>query len=157
MMNPVILIHVFAAEIGLFAFLWILVELLNPTEARINRAKIVALVGVVCLITAWFVGGFYYVEVYGSHIKPVIKESEAKWVHSVVMEVKEHVFLFLPILSLLVAGLLYKLDKELMHKNDARVGIILLSGLIFLLGFSIAGMGAVISSGYRFALEAAFL
>ena len=93
-------------------------------------------------------------EVYGSHIKPVIKESEAKWVHSVVMEVKEHVFLFLPILSLLVAGLLYKLDKELMHKNDARVGIILLSGLIFLLGFSIAGMGAVISSGYRFALEA---
>ncbi len=35
----------------------------------------------------------------------------------------------------------------------ARVTIILLAGLVFLLGFSIAGMGAIIASGYRFALE----
>jgi hypothetical protein len=27
------------------------------------------------------------------------------------------------------------------------------AGLVFLLGFSIAGMGVIISSGYRFALE----
>ena len=154
MVNPLILIHAVAAEVGLFAFLWIIVELLNPTDARINRAKIAAVIGVVCLLLAWVLGGFYYVEVYGHVVKPVIKASDANWVHGIVMEVKEHVFLFLPVLSLSVAGLLYKLDKELMHKNDARVGIILLSGLIFLLGFSIAGMGAVISSGYRFALEA---
>ena len=154
MANPLIFVHAIAAEVGLFAFLWIVVELLNPTDARINRAKIAALIGVVCLLLAWILGGFYYVEVYGDVIKPVIKASDAKWVHSIVMEVKEHVFLFLPILSASVAALLFRFDKDLLTRTDARVGIILLSGLIFLLGFAIAGMGALIGAGYRMALEA---
>lgn len=112
-----------------------------------------AVIGVACLLTAWLAGGYYYVEVYGSYIKPVIKASEAQWVHSIVMEVKEHVFLFLPILAMLTVALLYKFDQDLIKKEDARVTIILLAGLVFLLGFSIAGMGAIIASGYRFALE----
>lgn len=155
--NPLILLHAAVAEIGLFAFLWVLVELLNPTELRIERAKIAAVIGVVCLLTAWIVGGLYYVEVYGLHIKPLIKASEAKWVHSIVMEVKEHVFLFLPILATLIVALLHKYDKELIKSKDARVTIVLLSGLVFLLGFSLAGMGAIISSGYRFALGAGLI
>ena len=142
------------AEIGLFAFLWVLVELLNPTEARVRRAKIAAVIGVVCLFAAWLAGGFYYVEVYGPHIKPAIKASDAKWVHSIVMEVKEHVFLFLPVLAMLTAALLHRYDTELIRNKDARLTIVLLAGLIFLLGFSIAGMGAIIAAGYRFALEA---
>ena len=154
MVNPLVLLHATVAEIGLFAFLWILVELLNPTESRIKRVKIAAVIGLVCLLMAWVVGGFYYVEVYGSQIKPMIKASEAKWVHSIVMEVKEHVFLFLPILATLIVAMLYKYNKELIQKRDARLTIVLLAGLVFLLGFSIAGMGAIISSGYRFALEA---
>jgi hypothetical protein len=149
MVNPLIFVHAILAEIGLFAFLWVLVELLNPTESRIERAKIAAGIGAVCLLTAWLAGGFYYVEVYGSSIKPVIKASEAKWVHSIVMEVKEHVFLFLPVLALLIVALLHKIDKEIIKNKDARVSIILLAGLVFLLGFSIAGMGAIISSGIR--------
>jgi hypothetical protein len=154
MVDPLILTHASIAELGLFAFLWVLVELLDPTDARINRAKIAAVFGVFCLIAAWIVGGFYYVEVYGSQVKPMIKASDAKWVHSIVMEVKEHVFLFLPILATLTAALIHKYDKELIHQREARVGIILLAGLIVLLGFAIAGMGAIIASGYRFALEA---
>lgn len=153
MMNPLIFIHALIAEAGLFAFLWVLVELLNPTETRIRRAKIAAVFGLVCMLIAWFAGGFYYVEVYGSQIKPVIKASDAKWVHSIVMEVKEHVFLFLPILATVAVAMLYKYGKEVMERRDARLTVILLAGLIFLLGFSIAGMGAIISSSYRFALE----
>jgi len=152
MVNPLILIHAAIAEIGLFAFLWVVVEMLNPSETRIARAQVAALTGFACLFFAWLVGGFYYVEVYGLHIKPLIKASDAKWVHSIVMEVKEHVFLFLPILATLTTALLYKYDEELINNRDARLSIVLLAGLIFLMGFSIAGMGAVISSGYRFAL-----
>jgi hypothetical protein len=73
MVNPLVFIRAILAEIGLFAFLWVLVELLNPTETRIRRAKIAAVIGAVCMLTAWLAGGFYYVEVYGSSIKPVIK------------------------------------------------------------------------------------
>jgi len=154
MMNPLIFVHALIAEAGLFAFLWVFVELLNPTETRIRRAKIAATVGLVCLLTAWLAGGFYYVEVYGSQIKPAIKASDAKWAHSIVMEVKEHVFLFLPILATVVVAMLYKYGEEVIERKDARLTVVLLAGLVFLLGFSIAGMGAVISSGYRFALEA---
>jgi hypothetical protein len=152
MVNPLILIHAICAEIGLFAFLWVLVEMLNPSETRIARAQVAALTGFACLFFAWLVGGFYYVEIYGLHVKPLIKASDADWVYSIVMEAKEHVFLFLPILASLTAALLYKYDGELIHNRDARVSIVLLAGVIFLLGFSIAGMGAIISSGYRFAL-----
>lgn len=154
MVNPLILLHAVAAEIGVIAFLWVLVELLNPTESRIARAQVAALVGCSALLFAWLVGGFYYVEVYGLHIKPLIKASDAAWVHNIVMEVKEHVFLFLPVLATLTTAMLYNYESELIHNRDARVSIALLSGLIFLLGFSIAGMGALISSGYRFALMA---
>lgn len=154
MINPLILIHAICAELGLFAFLWVLVEMLNPTKGRIARAQMAAVFGFAFLIFAWVVGGFYYVEIYGLHVKPLINASDAQWVHSIVMEVKEHVFLFLPILAALTAALLYKYDEQLLEHRDARLSIVLLSGLIFLLGFAIAGMGALISSGYRFALMA---
>ena len=154
MLNPLVFTHAILAEFGLFAFLWILVELLNPTEARINRAKMAALMGVAYLICAWFLGGLYYVEVYGSHIKPLIQASDAKWVHNIVMEVKEHVFLFLPILASLVAALLYKYDQKLLENDDARKSIVLLSGLIFVIVFSLFSPGAIVAAGYRFALGA---
>lgn len=152
MANPLIFIHAICAELGLFAFLWVLVEMLNPTETRIARAQMAAVFGFAFLIFAWIIGGFYYVEIYSLHVKPLITSSDAKWVQNIVMEVKEHVFLFLPILAILTAALLYKYDGELLENRDASLSIVLLAGLIFLLGFSIAGMGALISSGYRFAL-----
>ncbi len=152
MVNPLILVHAIAAEIGVIAFLWVLVEMLSPTESRISRAQVAAVTGCACLLFAWLVGGFYYVEVYGGHVKPLIKASDAAWVHNIVMEVKEHVFLFLPILAILTTAMLYRYEEKLVHNRDARVSVVLLAGLIFLLGFSIAGMGALISSGFRFAL-----
>jgi len=155
--NPLIFLHAIIGEIGLFAFLWVLVEMLNPTGARIRRARIASMIGVVCLFTAWVAGGFYYVDVYGSAVKPAIKASDAKWVHSIVMETKEHVFLFLPLLALLTTSLIAKFGEGLIENKTASKTIVLLAGLIFLLGFSIAGMGAIIASGYRFALEAALL
>jgi len=154
MVNPLILLHAITAEIGVIAFLWVFVELLNPTESRIVRAQVAAVAGCAALLFAWLVGGFYYIEVYGLHVKPLIKASDAAWVHSVIMEVKEHVFLFLPVLAILATAMLYRYESELMQNKDARVSVVLLSGLVVLLGFSIAGMGALISAGYRFALMA---
>jgi hypothetical protein len=154
MIDPLIFLHVMVAEFGLFAFLWVLVEVLNPTETRIRRARIAAVIGLACLLAAWIAGGFYYVEVYGAQVKPAIKAGDAPWVHSVVMEVKEHVFLFLPVLAATTAALLLKFNNDLLHNREARLTVAMLAGLVFLLGFVIAGMGAVIAGGYRSAIEA---
>ncbi|MEK9173406.1 MAG: hypothetical protein AAB594_02450 [Patescibacteria group bacterium] len=152
-MNPLIGIHIALGELGALAFLWTLVELLNPTEARISRARKVALVGVIMLFAAWLVGGFYYVDYYGTNVKPIIKEGPTPWAHGVMMETKEHVFLFLPFLAILSWSLIKKYGGAIINDQGVRISIVLLCGLIVLLAFSMAGMGYLISSGFRGAIE----
>lgn len=153
MVNPLIGIHAGLGELGALLFLWVFVELLNPTEKRIKRAQLVALLGVIFIFLSWITGGYYYVEFYGSLVKPIIKEGPTPWAHSVVTETKEHVFLFLPFLSILAYGLIGKLKTKIAKDRKLRVSILTLVGLIVLVALSMAAMGYVISSGFRSALE----
>jgi hypothetical protein len=149
MANPLIGIHAGLGEFGIFVFLWMFVELLNPTAARIKRAKIACVIGLILIILSWLAGGYYYVNIYGPEVKPLIKEGPAPWAHLVFTETKEHIFLFIPILSMLITTILFKADM-----NKARKSILMLLGLTILLGLSMAGMGYIISTGARTALEA---
>lgn len=153
-MHALIGIHAFLGEAGALAFLWVLVELLNPSETRLRRARLAALLGTLFLIGAWIAGGFYYVAEYGAAVKPIIKAGPLPWAHTVITETKEHVFLFLPFLAVVVWGLLRRFQNELLENRDLRVAVVLLAGLIVLLAFAMAGMGFLISSGFRAALEA---
>ncbi len=145
-------IHAAAGEFGVFAFLWIFVEMLNPTTSRIKRAKIAALLGVIFILASWFIGGYSYVTNYGPNVKPLIKAGPFPAAHGIVMEAKEHIFLFLPFLA--IAGLsLFSYD--LLNDKKARRALLLISSLIILLGLAMAGMGYLISSSARTALEVA--
>jgi len=156
-MHLLIGIHAAMGEAGALAFLWVLIELLNPSESRLRRARIAAVLGTLLLVGAWFVGGFYYVTEYAAVVKPIIKGGPLPWTHEVITETKEHVFLFLPFLGILVWGLLSRYQNELRQNRNIRVAVIILSGLIVLMAFAIAGMGFMISSGFRAALEAKML
>ena len=153
---PQILIgtHAFLGEVGALLFLWVLVELLNPSPERLRRARILAMCGTLFLALAWIVGGYYYVEFYGTIVKPVIKAGPMPWTHSIVIETKEHVFLFLPFLAFLASGLITTLRDELVTNDRLRIAIVLLSGLIVLIAFAMAGFGFMVTSGFRSALEA---
>ncbi len=152
MVNPLVGIHAALGELGIFTFLWILVELMNPTNTRIKRAKIAAILGVIFIFSSWLAGGYYYLNYYGDNVKPLIKEGPNPWAHLIFTETKEHIFLFIPFLSILVLGLIYK--NNLLKNNSARKSIIIISALIILLGFAMAAMGYIISTGARTALEA---
>src|SRR3989344_7274426 len=145
-MHPLIMIHAVLGEAGALAFLWVLVELLSPTESRIRRARIVALLGTVLLIAAWIVGGYYYVTIYGPDVKPLIKAGPFPWAHSVITETKEHVFLFLPFLAFLTWGLLTRYRDELLENHATRKAVMFVALLIVLMAFAMAGMGFIISS-----------
>lgn len=147
-------LHAMLGEMGGMLFIWVFVELLNPTTGRLKRAKIVSLLGVVLLFLSWAVGGFYYVEFYGSLVKPVIKSGPQPWAHSVITETKEHVFILLPILALLVYGLIKNYQSQLLTDRKLQVALLVLVGLVVLITFSMAGMGYMMSSGFRSALEA---
>lgn len=152
MVNPLVGIHAALGELGIFTFLWILVELINPTSTRIKRAKIAAILGVILMFSSWLVGGYYYLNYYGDNVKPLIKEGPNPWAHLIFTETKEHVFLFIPFLSILVLGLIYK--NNLLKNNSARKSAIIISALIIILGLAMAAMGYLISTGARTALEA---
>src|SRR3989344_4330795 len=140
-MHPLIGIHAALGEIGALAFLWVLVELISPTESRVRRATTVAFIGILFLVLAWVVGGYYYITDYGALVKPVIKAGPFSWAHSVITETKEHVFLFLPFLSIAVWGALKHYGSEIVHNRKLSIAILILAGLIVLLAFSMAGGG----------------
>lgn len=146
--------HAFLGEIGIACFLWVFIEMLNPTESSIKRAKIASLIGVILFFASWIVGGYYYATDYGASVKPVIKEGPQPWAHLILMEVKEHIFLFLPFISILAYSLISKFQ---LNQKDSKTkkSISLLSLLIIFMGALMALMGYLISSSYRLALEAA--
>ena len=145
--------HAFFGEAGALLFLWVLVELLNPSPERLRRARIVSMLGAFFLVAAWIVGGYYYVEFYGALVKPVIKGGPMPWAHSIVTETKEHVFLFLPFLAILASGIIANVGQQLTENRRLRIALITLCGLIVLFAFAMAALGVTISSGFRSALE----
>jgi Na+-transporting methylmalonyl-CoA/oxaloacetate decarboxylase gamma subunit len=153
-MHFLIGLHAGFGELGALAFLWVVIELINPTDGRVRRATKVACFGVILLFLSWITGGYYYLTNYQVAVKALIKAGPYPWAHSVITEVKEHVFMFLPFLAIVVWGILKQYGTALVEdkKNLAR-SVLILAAFIFLLSFLIAGMGYLISSGARSALE----
>ena len=149
MTNILIGVHAALGEIGVLSFLWCIVELLNPTDKRIKRAIIASVLGTIFIFASWVAGGYYYVNFYGENVKPVIKEGLQPWAHSVVTETKEHVFLFLPFISLLATSLLVRHKKRLIKEHVLKKAVISLCWLVVLIGLAMAGMGYIISSSFR--------
>ena len=154
MVSFVIGIHAALGEMSAIGFLWIFIELLNPSAKGIKRIRIISLISVMMLFLSWFSGGYYYTNTYGKEVKPLIEDGPNPWAHEVFMETKEHVFLFLPILSLLTYYIIKKYEINLIKNKELRKYIILLCLMIFLLAFAMGAMGYLISSGARAAMEA---
>lgn len=152
-MNSLLIgLHAFIGELGIASFIWVFVEMLKPDAKRIKRAKIAAILGVLFFLASWFFGGYYYLNDYGDGVKQIIKAGPQPWAHKIFTETKEHVFLFLPFLSLLTYSLILRFEKE--TKNPKlKKSILIMSLTIIVIGALMALMGYLISTGFRTALE----
>ena len=150
---PLIGLHAWLGEFAALMFVWAFVELISGADATIRRARTAVLLGLALLFSAWFAGGYYYVEFYGAQVKPFIKEGPLPWAHGVVMETKEHVFLFLPFLGLLAYGLLQRLGGVMADDQRARLAALYAVGSVAVLAGGMALFGFLVSSGFRAALE----
>lgn len=144
--KPVLIgLHLGFAIIAIDAFLWGLGEIIAGIWNK-KRLTIVFAVGVISFFFSWILGGYYYVNFYGSLVKPIIKAGQAPWAHSISMESKEHIFLFvipLAITSLFIAFL---------SKNEAKKikqPTMILVGLVATLGLLIGAMGFIVSAAAR--------
>lgn len=141
-------IHVLIGVIGIAASYMTLMWLFKR-ELPIKSLKASSLVAFVAYITAWITGGFYYVVYYGSNVKPVIKEGPTPWVHLVVMEVKEHIFLFLPALAFVVLLVVWLKGGRLQENKKLKNALALVALITLIIAVSMALGGVVISGAAR--------
>ncbi|KKR27288.1 MAG: hypothetical protein A3C27_03740 [Candidatus Levybacteria bacterium RIFCSPHIGHO2_02_FULL_39_36] len=146
--KPVLVgLHLVFAILGIDFFLWLAGEIIaNP--AKRSRMFFVAGAGLASFILSWFLGGYYYVNYYGTIVKPVIKAGSAPWAHSIAMEAKEHIFLLIIPLAA-TAFLMAFLKKKTVQENGLKIPFLILTLLIAFIALSIGLMGYIISAAAR--------
>ncbi len=109
-------------------------------NARIKRGASVKALAALCAALSWLLlipAGMLYLIFYPA-TKTVIKSGSWPWVHSIIMETKEHWGLFLPLIATVAAWLVFT-NKE----KESRKWWLLLAILSLLLGV----MGRLIKIG----------
>jgi len=146
--KPVLIgFHLGFAIVGIDAFLWLLGQFKDDGGLRKSRIMTAA-IGVAAFVASWIAGGYYYVIYYGTLVKPVIKSGLAPWAHNIIMETKEHIFLFVIPLAMTVLCITL-LEKEDVERLALRRLAMWLSGTVAVLGFLIGAMGFIISAAAR--------
>ncbi|MDD1748541.1 MAG: hypothetical protein LUO89_01570 [Methanothrix sp.] len=154
--KSLVLVHSMSGGLTALVLVWIILEMIYLTESGVVRAKIAGYIGAF-LVTAgcWIAGGYNYLTVYGSQVKPIILAGPKPWAHSIVMEVKEHIFVFLPIIIIALSLTLAILDKNVLLKDPvARRAIAITASLAIFMVLLMFLMGAIISSAGNVRLEA---
>ena len=132
--------------------MWLLGKLKDESGSRKSRIVTAAL-GVAAFMGSWLSGGFYYVVYYGTLVKPVIKGGLAPWAHNIIMETKEHIFLFVIPLAVTVLFITL-LDTEDLKRRTLHRRAMWLSGSVAGLGLLIGLMGFIISAAARWGVVA---
>jgi hypothetical protein len=142
--------HIGLGELGILAFVWVLMEVVQgPNAMGVIRTRAAAALGTAMFFAAWLAGGMYYVVQYGDEVKPVIKEGPWPWAHGVFMESKEHIFLFLPFLGIVAAALVWQYGDRLKDDRLMRFAVYALGGVVVLIGLLMTILGYFVSAGFR--------
>ena len=142
-----LVLHVFFGTAGIIliaAYLF----LISGKHLDIKRLKINSILAFLAFLASWIFGGLYYTLYYGKAVKPVILKGQFAWVHEILMETKEHVFLFLPFLSLVIFIVTFFASKDLFSDDKVRkaltaCGFVAVSIALFMLVLGIFISGAV--------------
>ena len=143
LLNALIL-HILLGIAGIVVFAGIAL-LLRGEKLSVNWLKFCSYLGLFTFVGSWIAGGYYYTSYYGKAVKPVIIGGSDAWVHTVLMETKEHVFLFLPFLAFVFFVLINFFSSELRINKKLKKNLILLCFVIVSLGLAITISGMAIS------------
>ena len=147
--REVALLHSLIGGISLLLFAWIIVEIRYPGPKSPDRAAIAGYIAALLnVIGCWIIGGYNYLTVYRGNIRGIILSGPQPWAHEIVMEAKEHIFLFLPVVSIMLALGLYTVtrDRALMEEAQIRKALIVTAGLAFFMVILMFVMGSTISN-----------
>lgn len=149
-MSPVLVVyltlHIFFGTAGIIltgAYLF----LVSGKYLDIKGLRVNSVLAFLAFLASWISGGLYYTSYYGKAVRPVILKGNFAWIHEILMETKEHVFLFIPFLSLvIVAVTLVSCDlvsDSKVKKALSGLGFVVVSIALFVLILGIFVSGAV--------------
>lgn len=142
--------HIFLGLLGIIFFYAVLMILFKQVdEKRLKFLKLYSLGGFISFILSWLTGGYYYFLYYGAAVKPTIIAGKYPWAHSIIMEAKEHIFLFLPFAALAITLMFYFFGDRIEQNQNIKKSAILFSAIIVVIGTLIALMGIIISGAVR--------
>ncbi len=134
------------ATIIAFGYLWALLK--NP-ETKNMYLKLISLGGFLTLFASWITGGYYYVHYYGKFVKPAILSGSQPFAHKLIMESKEHIFIIIPFLSLVLLSLILKIDFSSANINkNFKITVTRMAMLVEIFLVLMAIMGFIISGAY---------
>src|SRR3989344_7956585 len=119
--------HIFLGTLGIIFLTAYLLSIFKK-EADFKWLKINSFLALLSFLASWITGGYYYTSYYGKSVKPVILKGEFSWVHSVLMETKEHVFLFLPFLAFTIFAITYFAYSDIAKDKKLTLSV---AGLCF--------------------------
>ncbi|MDC1205294.1 hypothetical protein N8083_00400 [Candidatus Pacebacteria bacterium] len=140
--------HVILGIIGVIGSYTVLLFLLKSAPP-LRTLKIASTTACISYILSWFSGGYYYVFYYGSQVKPGIKEGAYPWAHLVFMEVKEHIFIFLPFATAALAVAIFTTGSRLETDSKLKNSLVLASAVITIVATIITLSGILITGGAR--------
>jgi len=144
-----VLLHVAIGVLGILCAVALFMDTVNVNEGNIERIKKLSIAVAVFTILAYLVGGYWYVVYYG-HDRDIIKAGQWPWAHNFFMEVKEHLFFAMLMLSMYLPIAVYRngplTDRK---KRNLVLGI---SALIVLFGLFMEGAGGIIGKGVTIGL-----
>lgn len=147
-LRTLLISHVF---LGLAAMVMAVMTFFMIRNVGAGRGKRIftAFLTALFFLASWLVGGMYYVTYYGKSVKPVIKQGAYPWAHSLVMEFKEHVFLFLPFLSLAMFLAVWFMPQESLASDRVRRFLLAVQMAVIFISVSMLFMGVLISGAVR--------
>ncbi|MDO8585640.1 MAG: hypothetical protein Q7T82_01235 [Armatimonadota bacterium] len=132
--------------LGTLAAMWVFVEMLNVSERNIRRMIRMSIVTTTFIWLSFLFGGYCYVFLYPAD-KAVILAGPQPWAHSVCMEVKEHLFFVLLLLSTYLPVIAR--DGNMIRGRDIRRIGLAVAGSIVFLGLAMGRSGSIVSLGVR--------
>ena len=140
------LLHSLTGGSSALLFSWIIIEMQNPGPKSLTRARLAAYAGALLNVAGcWILGGYHYLTAYRENIRGIILSGPQPWAHEIIMETKEHVFLFLPVISILLALSLHSISPEMMD-GQVRKAVVVTAALALFLVILMIVMGAVLSN-----------
>lgn len=147
MSDIILFAHPTFGVLGILASVWILVEALNASETNQGRIRFAAYTVTACIMAAWVLGGFWYVNYYYAE-KAIILKGPWPFAHTLFMETKEHLF-FIPLILALYLPIVAA--RKLASNAAARVMVMVAATFIILNGLAIEGAGAIVNYGAKVA------